>query len=60
MGHMIADLNQDKGLIGMIVKNGRFLDTPNRGGNDHGFYSSFCSERHHHHHHHHPYRRSEK
>jgi len=43
-----------------IVIDDRFLDTPDRRGNDHGFYSSFGSERHHHHHLHHPYWRSLK
>ena len=39
---------------------GRFLDTLDRRGNDHGFYSSSGSKRQHRHHNHHPYRKSEK
>lgn len=36
------------------------MDTPNRRGNGHGFYSSYGSNRFHGHHHYHPYKRSER
>lgn len=42
------------------VRDGRFLDTPNRRGSGHGIYSSFGSDRYHGHHHYHPYRRSDR
>jgi len=41
------------------IRDGRFLDTPDKMGNDRGFYCSSSLERHHFHHHHHSYNRSE-
>ena len=36
------------------------LDTPDRRGDQHRYYSSSNSDRHHDHHRHHPYRRSDR
>lgn len=43
-----------------MIRDGRFLDTPDRRGDRHGYYSSYGPNRTYDHHHYHPYRRSEK
>jgi len=43
-----------------MLRDGMFLDTLERRGDGHGFYSSFGSDRFYVHHHYHPYRRSDK
>lgn len=43
-----------------IVRDDIFLDTPDRRGSDHGFYTISSSEGQYGHYHHHPYRMSEK
>jgi len=42
------------------VRDGRLLDTPDRRGDDHMYYSCSSSSRHHDRHHYHPYRRNDK
>jgi len=41
-----------------MIRDGNFLDTPNRRGDGHILYSSYGFEKYHGHHHYHPYRRN--
>ena len=48
-----------KSDIDDTIKDDRFLDTPDKGGDGHKYYSSSGFHRCHGHHHYHPYRRSD-
>ena len=43
-----------------MIEDGRLLDTLDRRGFGHMYYSSYSSDRHHDHHHYHPYRRNDR
>jgi len=42
------------------MRDGRLLDTPNRRGDGHRYYSNYSSDRNYDHNHYHPYKRSDR
>ena len=60
MGHMELSILVDIGQIDMTVKDGKLLDTSDRRGDRHRYYSSSGSNKHRDRHRHHPYRRSDR